>query len=469
MFKLNIKNQQGAVTLLTSLMLVIATSLVVMSSGKTILQETKITANSSRTAQANTSANAAMDFAVLYFTTNFYGVLKSDGVTINPKIGGLDQWHTVDDKAGKDEIVDYPYDANIPSMTSCSMPSTSAYPITFGQLARFSFINTPEYDIGNGTEDNRCKSSASKLTADGKNMNAGIIIAEGWSDDCSAYRRLTQCVTVGNAKISVLKGDGPEQPFISQSGVDLKGTVDIINRYTNITVWSGEVVDGTGDMHTFTRSSDKTINDLIIEAEANGDLPYSLLNDEEENNNTEVTTNIKNAIGADVIFNDPFLKNQTSDELFNAFFRDDLDGIDGNAKQEIEDMADESQQRFTDVPDNLADLSGLIWIDPSGNITLADAGTPEKPVTIIVEGNDDVSLTGDIFGVVYIMGTLDLAGNAIITGSLISEKSGKTSGTPKVIFNPFAGAAGDGLDGLGGSTSAVTGTYSIVNGSWRDW
>jgi len=475
----SINKQKGAASLLTAVMLIIATTLVVMSSGKTILQETKMTSNSYRTAQANAAASAAMDYATIYFTTNVYGVLKSDGVTIDDSIGGLDQWHAANGKEGSDGILDYPMDFNIPTINSCQHPSSSTKTITLGTsstqqtLARFYFINTATYDDDN---DNTTPEINNPCDANGKlsepdNMNAAMVVAEGWSDDCSATRKLTQCVTVGNSEVSILKGSGPEQPFVTQGAAPLNGTTDIINRYTNITIWAGGEFGVDGSPNTFIRSDGDTVDSLMEDAETDGEDSLHYLNNEDEDQNTQTMSNAKNGTGLDIVPNDPFLANKSSDELFDLFFRDDLDEESGNAKEEIEGMAEDSSQRFTETTD-LTGKSGLIWFDPAGgDISIGDAGTAEKPVIIIVEGSGKVTInSSDIFGVVYVMGTLKLGGNSIITGSIISEEvENNVAGTPKVIFNPFGSGGDDGLGGLGGSESSVNNTYTVVNGSWKDW
>jgi len=58
--------QQGAVTLLTAVVLLISITLVGFLTAKTVLVETQMTADNYRTSQAAAAASAAMDQAVAY-------------------------------------------------------------------------------------------------------------------------------------------------------------------------------------------------------------------------------------------------------------------------------------------------------------------------------------------------------------------------------------------------------------------
>jgi len=457
MFKLNIKNQHGAVTLLTSLMLVIATSLVVMSSGKTILQETKITSNSYRTAQADAAANAAMDYAISYFQVG----------------GSLDQWHTADNAAGADSIVDYPFDTNIPTESSCTMPTSSAFPITLGTtgtqqtLARFSFINTPTYDDdGDGTTANiinPCDGDG-QLNAAGTNMNAAMVVAQGWSDDCSAVRTITQCLTVSNG--SILKGNGPEQPFISKGQVMAGGSATIVNRYTNSTIWTGEGFGTNGaSIETYSRTKDTTLADDFTSD--SGDLEKTRLLETDETVDTQAMSNNQNGVGVDVVTNDPNLSEISNDDFFDLFFKD-LDGVADNTKAEVKTMAG---GQMLPAGSDIDGLNGLIWVEGTSTTTTINGGTIgslDNPAILIVEG--DMRLVGNVtmYGVIYVIGELFVAGNVDVVGSVITEVTGDATGDLTVVFNPFS-SGDDDASMMGASPVPIAGTHTIVSGSWKDW
>jgi len=446
--------QKGAATLLTAVMLILATTLVAITTGKTVLQETKITANSYRTAQANTAANAAMDYAVAYF-----------------QVSGLDQWHTADDEAGSDDIVDFPIDADTPTLASCSFTNATANHIVLGTgtdqttLARFYFINTPTYDDDNDGSTaeivNPCDAAGS-LSSAGTNMNAGMVVAQGWSDDCSAVRTISQCITVGNG--SILKGDGPEQPFISKGQVMVGGSATIINRYTNSTIWTGSSVGLTGAaIETYSRTAD---TDLATDfTDSNGNLEKSRLIESDESIDTQAMTNSKNGIGADVITGDPNIANNTDDEFFELFFKD-MDGIADNSKAEIKALAG---TQLLPAGSDLDGLNSLIWVEGTSTATSLNGGTigtAEKPAILIVEG--DLNLAGgtEIYGVIYVVGELFVAGTVTVTGSVITEVTGDATGNLTIIYTPFSS---DGDPTMGSSTNPIAGTHTVVSGSWKDW
>jgi len=78
---INISNrpakQKGMVTLFTSVILLVAITLVALLTAKTVIQETKMTANNYRAAQAMAEAGGAMDYAIAYFND---GGFDQDGV-----------------------------------------------------------------------------------------------------------------------------------------------------------------------------------------------------------------------------------------------------------------------------------------------------------------------------------------------------------------------------------------------------
>ena len=84
------KNQQGAASLLTALVLLISITLVILLTSKEVLVETKVTADNYRTSQATAAASAAMNHAEAYFMA-----------------GGLDQRINATGAVGADELVDY--------------------------------------------------------------------------------------------------------------------------------------------------------------------------------------------------------------------------------------------------------------------------------------------------------------------------------------------------------------------------
>lgn len=196
--------------------------MVVFATTKTVLMETKITADNYRTTQATAAAQAAMDRAVAFFMA-----------------GGLDQ--------DGDAVVDYVNSALKPTTVLCQVPATIINTTAFSftlvaaiqtTFSSFYFVNTPTYDhdlnAGTAEINNPCDSIPSSLTA--LNMTEGMIVAQGWSDDCSAVRTISQCVGTF---------ESPKQPF---DGLDV--ITDDLFLFTKTSTGAGAFLAGTGAIIT---------------------------------------------------------------------------------------------------------------------------------------------------------------------------------------------------------------------------
>jgi len=183
---INISNrptkQKGMVTLFTSVILLVAITLVALLTAKTVIQETKMTANNYRAAQAFAEAAGAMDYAIAYFNS-----------------GGLDH--------DSDGIVDDVDNADV----TFSPPGAS----------------TIAFDNNDGS----CTSA--------DNMKSALITVTGTSDDGIASRTIRQCV----GTINIFSEEGPQQPMVSRGGVGLTGNFTIVNRVNNTNIWSGNNVE----------------------------------------------------------------------------------------------------------------------------------------------------------------------------------------------------------------------------------
>jgi len=436
-----------------------------MTSGKTVLQETKMTANSYRTAQANAAANAAMDYATAYFMVDPSQTQCDNGD--GTQNCGLDH--------DKDGSVDYTADANVPTPESCAIDdiTTSAKLFQLGTTstqktyARFYFRNDL-YDHDNDSStpnDNLCNAD-NRLIQDTSgnwiNMHAAIIIAQGWSDDCSATRTLTQCVTVSNG--SVLKGNGPEQPFVSKGDGLSGGNAKIINRYTNTSIWTGGVLNSNGaSTETYSRTANTEISDNTFSQ--NGQLDKTVLENEDESLNTLAMSNNQNGIGIDVITEDPNLGTISDAEFFDLFFKDLDDDPDTDNKQNVKDVSN-----VIPSGSDIDGLQGLIWVEGTGSTTTLNGGTVgsvDSPAILIVEGDLRFVGTTKVYGVIYVIGELFIAGNTTVVGSVITEVTADALGTLRLVYSPFGN--GDGNLGTGAASVEVAGSYTVVNGSWKDW
>jgi len=409
------RKQQGAVTLLTALILLISITLVGFVTAKTVLVETQITADNYRTSQATAAASAAMDQAVAYFYA-----------------GGLDQHNnTTPTTLTADGLVDFPSTAPFTLTLTAAGQTTSA---------QFFFNNT--------ATGNRCDS-----TADGTDMTQALVTARGWSDDNTAVRTITQCLDTFDIFDN---GKGPRQAFVSKAGVGVFGNATIINRYSNSSIWSGgdDAVHGAA-YGTYLRPSNTEIADYTT----------AQLNSEDQTANTQLVSNRDAGRGMDVITNDTTLSNKTSSttDLTNPANNTFFDYFFSQTKSAIRQAADNIGQMLA-AGTNPAGMTGLIWVD--GNTSMSTTGSvvgsSTAPAVLIVNGDFTFS-GGTIYGVLYVTGKLTITGNPIIHGSVISENGPNDGeGTLKLIYQPWGG------DGTG-SPPFIEGTGAIIAGSWKDW
>lgn len=432
-------SKQKGVALITTIMLLIGITIVVLATAKTVLMETKITADNYRTTQATAAAQAAMDQAVAYFMA-----------------GGLDQ----DGTAG----VDFTGPGAEPSIASCSMPATTAFPLTLtvaGEqttYSQFYYDNTDDNACNcqttvtedkDGDGDGDCMTDVAGLGGDG----SALITAKGWSDDCAAVRTITQCV----GTIDIFgDGDGPEQPFVSRAGVGVFGNAKVINRYSNITIWSGgaDAVHGAA-YGTYIRPSGTEIGDYTTE-QLDSSCEASPCNvSGNPGPNTQLVSNRDAGNGIDVITDDATLANLSANDFFATFFN--------STRAKIKDIADKSDRVFL-PSDSIIGETGLTWVDGNTNINSTDViGTPDTPVILIIDGNLDKLNGGTIYGIVYVIGTLEIAGNPVVKGSVISENTLESTGngTLTLVFKPWGRS--------NGPEQFLPGFGTIIAGSWKDW
>ena len=463
---LTLNKQKGAVTLLTGMILLISITLISLLTAKTVLVETQITADNYRTSQAEAAASAAMDQAVAYFNA-----------------GGFDQHNNTTPTtlpATADGLVDYigpgnnfyngalnvttASPASEPTATSCSMPTTtSTFPLILTSGAQTTYAQF----YYNNTDDNGCDcqlSTVNKIDGDsdgdcmgtlGTNMTRGMIIAKGWSDDCTAVRTISQCVGTFNVFDS---SNGVQQPAVSKPGVGVFGNATVINRYNNSNIWSGGIADIHGaSFGTYLLPSNKTPADLTS---AELDSPDQTLN-------AQLVSNKTAGDGIDVVTNDPTIANKTisstnlTDPALNQFF----DMFFGQTKAEIKNAADNINQLYT--ADNIKQLytvgkTGLIWVEGDAGYTNSDiVGSPSKPAILIVNGDLTIN-GGSFYGVVYVTGELKIAGSPVVIGSIATEGASKGNGTLKLVYKPWG-------SGNNQAPPFITGTGAVIAGSWKDW
>ncbi len=418
------QKQRGAATLFTSVMLLVAITLVAFLSGKTVLNETKTSANNYRSTQSVAAANYAMDLGVDYFDTggfdrvnNTTGVVESDGVI--DTLGDLDSDGAYDD-----------------AFTGLSLTSTDASQTTTGQLV---FSNT-----GFGAPG-------------GSDMKSGMITSTGFSDDGLATRTITQCV----GPVNILRNDGPKQPLVAQGDVALTGNARIINRFTNTTIWSGGkvAIGSSSAMETYIKDPSVGVLDPNVAADK------ARLLSTNESSDTQLVSNRNLGNGLDIIDDDPSLDTLVGLEFFKNFFTVD-------SRAELKNLA--GSQSYTNISSAITSpvKTGLIWVEGNQSMTGGTIGTIDDPAIIIINGNFTLGGNANIYGLLYVAGTYRISGTPTVVGANIVE------GTNLATETPAAPPIADGVGTISlvywqgffsGSNNPTTGFTTVIAGSWRDW
>jgi len=440
-----LKSQQGAATIFTAVILLVATTLVAFLTGKTVLQEIKIAANNYRASQAITAADAGMDYALAYFN----GVGLSAAGSDHDNDGNLDHFPLAANGTGDNDV-----DVNGDGAHDFSAPDRAIivfYNNSFSAVAPLIRAPLP------------CVNPSVDGTG---NQKSALIEVTGSSDDGTASRTIYQCVGTRN----LLKGGGPKQSLVSGASVGLTGSAQIINRYSDLNVWSaaGSGISGSA-METYIRPVNMEISDLT-EAELISDQTSPSIP------NVQKVSSGTLGGGTDTYQNDAFLAAAKTASVaarvapgdgsgpgtfFNLFFNESLTAMSETAAGIL--TASGTQLLASGVSDaGLEGLGGVIYVDgdASMNASGTTIGSVNFPAIVIVDGDFDFS-GGTIYGLVYVTGDTTITGNPSVIGTAISEGSVSGTGTLKLVY---ARKLGDTTDG-----PPIIGTTGIISGSWRDW
>lgn len=388
-------------TLLTVVILLIAITLVTFLTAKTVLMETKMTSNTYRASQAMANADAALDFALAYF--------NGDGSSA----AGLDH-----DGDGIRDDID---------------PSLDVNGVGGGHHDIDSFYPSIVFDNNDG----HCTSANS--------MKSALITVTGTSDDGVARRTLQQCVGTRN----LLDGGGPAQTLVSGASVGLTGSAQIINRYSDLNVWSASttLIGSSSAMSTYIRPVNLEVTDLTRDQLTDTTTSPSIPNVQ------KISSNGLGG-GTDIYANDPRLA-LSDTAFFDLFFLESID--------RMEIMADNIGQKLASGASNseLDGLSGIIYVDgdASSTATGTTIGSDNSPALLIVDGDFDFS-GGSIAGLVYVTGDMTIGGSPKVKGTMIAKGNVSGTGTITLVYARNVGS---------NSSAPLKGTTGVISGSWRDW
>jgi len=415
----DLNSQRGAATLLTALVLLVGITLVTLTTSKTVLVEIQIAADNYRASQAVAAANAAMDYGVAYFNGNSALV----PTVALPNITGLDH--------NNNSVVDYT------SASPCYLNLSSGLCTGVATESAQMYYNN---------------NIASCTTAN--NMKGALITAIGYSDDRLGQRTIIQCV----GTIDVFGGNAPKQPLVARGDVGLTGNYNIINRYTDINIWSGSAVaiGSSTSAATYIRTIGTAVTSFTT---------AQLTDNTTANTSGPISTRDSGA-GLDVIASDPGLGTLTGDQFFENFFF--------GTRTDMMNMAIAAGTYYTGANiANAAGKSGVIWIEGDASLGGITIGSLANPAIVIINGNLGVASSPNIYGMLYVAGQMDAAGTPTVYGSSVVEGNavimaagGKTganvvgNGTVNLVFTTAT---------LADSSAPPLGTTAIVSGSWRDW
>jgi len=412
----------------------IAGTVLAFLAARAVINETQLSANDSRNYQAYQAAQAGIDAGLADFNN---GTSLPETQTLT----------TTDDITS---IIDAAETAC--AATSVTAPASAA--ITNNSFGLYYFAN----DAAAG---DRCNANLA--------TNGGTLTSIGWSDDCSAKRTISVCLGVLPI---VDNGQGPKQPVVSASGVGFLGSGEVINRYSNITIWAGEEVNAnSAAFKTWVRDSDLSKEDL-------SDAQLIDIDPGNTQENAQLISNNKAGLGVDVVTNDPSLANlvqgSNADPFWQTFFTgdslaDQWGSITGTDKAKFQS----APKPNTTVDGNTEIHAGTYIIhDPDEPLVVdLDGGTyggtgKNESMILVVDGDLEIKGNVQFYGMIYVTGKLTINGGAGFTvyGSILSSGANDPTagGGPNIVYRPLGGEGNPTAPG-------ISGTGSIIPGSWQDW
>lgn len=404
------KFQFGATSLLITVMILFLSTVVIITVSRTTVMEQRMSANEMRAQQAFEAAQAGLDHALDY-------LVDSQGIDRN-----------ADGIADPVPFLDY--------------VAPAIYQIAYCDPTDLKKISCPESEGSPPT----CDYLDNEKNIDGAQeivyLKAPLIASCGWSDDRTARKLIRQ-----NAGGTPALGGSPTAPLITKGGINVTGSATISNYYTNLTIWSGgSWANISATSKTQVRQPSIPPPDLIAAP------PKSSSSDYFGSTNKTIT-------GPDVIIEDQKLKNLTPEDMFKAFL---------GAK----DLSDYKKNIATTVITQKSDLNQLCNIKNSQAIViditeLSDVdipcnsnpiGTREQPVVIVMNNN----FTGQnptIYGALYVIKNVDVAGNPTVYGAAIVEGTVKGTGSLDITFDPWTLS----------NAQQFAGKPGLMPGTWRDW
>lgn len=393
--------QRGAATLAVSLVLLLLITLVGFYTSRTVVLERKIAGNDFRTRQAFEAAESGIHMALAYIGRR----------------GGADK--------NDDGILDPVFDTDADGIGDTNT-------LTFGNF------------------------SSVTVTLTGVFPTIGIQ-ADGFSDDRTASRTIHAVGSTADAL-----PNAPTNPLTSKGSVVISGSATAHNPEGSSTIWSGSDVNLGSNNATATNIADPSsagYPDCM-------DTPMTC---------STTRSSTKTSVGLDVIEYDSSLTNLSAEELFENFF-----GLSTanyfESRVTLNVNAANANNLSTDDSNPGVHLATgeVIWVE--GDTTLSNNTTvgcevelnggaacpaaSTDPSILIINGSLTTDGSPSFYGVVYVIGNMQLNGNTTITGAAVSsgQLTNGAGGSVDIWYNS------DVLD-----AARDNGRLAAAPGSWHDW
>ncbi|MDY0013039.1 MAG: PilX N-terminal domain-containing pilus assembly protein [Rhodocyclaceae bacterium] len=425
--------QQGVATLFVVLMLLLAAGLVMLYTSRGAVMEQRLSANEIRAKRAIAAANAGLDraLALVNDPTNGVGLVKFFSSATPPVFvaptSDLAPTSPFDGAGEPTYLVKY-----------CNV-TTNADTLTCGTTR--------------GTSTN-C------AAPDSSNLIDAVMFSCGWSDDDSAVHKMTQKLRIHPGLAGTVS-----TPLITKGVANLLvGGASVLNYFNDLTVWSGGSMLGqsmTGK--TFTRDvANYPTADSALDSDNDGTKDYRDTGNSPACNNppTGYTCSTQGStLGHDTVSGDTRLSSLSADGFFQYFFGDNIADYRASEASWVVDLTGTlSNANSTNINTVGTHDGNIIWVEGDATSLPNTIGTPDKPVTLIINGDLALGSNTVINGIVYVHGDVTGNGSPTVYGSLIVQGSANTTGNPKVIYDPNVIQRAE-SQGVGGK----------LQGSWKDW
>lgn len=393
--------QAGVATLAMSLVLLVLITMVSVYTSRTVLFEQKIAANDFRERQAFEAAESGLSAAIAYISSP----------------GGFDK--------NGDGITDDVFDANADGI---------------GDTNNMTFANN----------------SSVTVTLNGVFPSLNLL-SVGRSDDLTATRLVRTIL----ATVDALP-NAPDNPLTARGTVIVNGSATVHNPEGHSTIWSGDNVELGANNATATNIADPT------------DPNYPSCMDVSMSCGTTPSSS-KIAVGLDVIEYDSSLANLSAEQMFENFFGTSMANY-RESRVSLEVAGANANNLATNAasPGIHLGVGEVIWIEGNASLTQSTTVGCEIPLSgsatcpnanvnpsiLIVNGDLTTNGTPNFYGLVYIVGSMNMSSNTTVTGAVIvgGDTANNAGGSLDVWYNS------DVLNQLRNN-----GPLAGAPGSWQDW